>query len=373
MQDFTVKLTSPVATSFRCAMAANSLDIDVHKKAVHEFNVRADIETAWNIGLIVGASGTGKTTLAKAMFGEDCFEEQHDETAPVLEQFPNDWSYEQCQNALNGIGLSQVPCWIRPMYTLSNGQKARAIAALQMSKQDKFVVDEWTSVVDRTVAKAMSHCLQKHARKENKQIVALSCHYDVIEWLNPDWIIDCNKGTYTNRRLLWRTHQRQEKLQFDIRAIGRESWRYFSKYHYLSDRLPGGLIKLFGLFSGDDQIGFQCFANYTPKRAGHKTKLHSNRTVIHPDYVGLGLGMQLIETTSQIINEQGYDVWAKFSSVPIARAFDKSSNWKLVKVDRFTPLGGGNMMRKSGFRQAIKTYSYHYEPKSSTQALYPNA
>jgi GNAT superfamily N-acetyltransferase len=248
------------------------------------------------------------------------------------------------------------------MYTLSNGQKTRAIAALQLAKQDDFVVDEWTSVVDRTVAKSMSHCLQKHARTTQRKVVAVSCHYDVLEWLNPDWVIDCNKGEYIDRRLLRQNFKRTDQLQFDVRPIGRESWKYFSKYHYLSDQLPGGVIKLFGLFHDNDQIGFQCFANYTPCRKGDKMKMHSNRTVIHPDYVGLGLGMRLIELTSHIMHKDGFDVWAKFSSVPVARAFEKSKNWKLCNVARFTGTGGGTMLRKAGFRQAVKTYSYHFEP-----------
>jgi len=364
MQNYSVKLESEVATSFRCTMAANSLDIDVKKKSIHELKIKADLQTDWNVGLIVGSSGSGKTTLAKTIFGNDCFDFEVNESQPVLDQFPESWSYEQCQNSLNGIGLSQVPCWIRPMYTLSNGQKSRAIAALQLAKQNDFVVDEWTSVVDRTVAKSMSHCLQKHARYNTKKIVAVSCHYDVLEWLNPDWIIDCNKAEYVNRRLLCQNFKRSEQLQFDIRAIGRESWKYFSKYHYLSDRLPGGAIKLFGLFHEQNQIGFQCFANYTPCRKGDVMKMHSNRTVIHPDYVGLGLGMRLIELTSGIMLKDGYDVWAKFSSVPVAKAFEKSKNWKLCDVKRFIGKPGGNMLRDSGFRHAVKTYSYHYEPQT---------
>jgi energy-coupling factor transporter ATP-binding protein EcfA2 len=361
MQNYSVRLESPIATSFRCTMAANSLDIDVKKKSVHELNIKADLQSPWNMGLIVGASGSGKTTLARQIFGDDCFDFDVDDTKPVLEQFPEDWNYEQCQNALNGIGLSQVPCWIRPMYTLSNGQKTRAIAALQLAKQNDFVVDEWTSVVDRTVAKSMSHCLQKHARTTQRRVVAVSCHYDVLEWLNPDWVLDCNKGEYIDRRLLRQSFKRTEQLQFDIRTIGRESWKYFSKYHYLSDQLPGGVIKLFGLFHGNDQIGFQCFANYTPCRKGDKMKMHSNRTVIHPDYVGLGLGMRLIELTSHIMHKDDFDVWAKFSSVPVARAFEKSKNWKLCNVSRFTPKGGKDF-RQTGFRNAVKTYSYHFEP-----------
>lgn len=366
MQNYVVRLESPVFKSFRCTMAANSLDIDVKKKAVHELSISADLETPWNVGLIVGASGSGKTTLAKNIFGDACFDFDIDESLPVIEQFPKTMSYEECQERLNGIGLSQVTCWIRPVCTLSNGQKSRAIAALQMARQDDFVVDEWTSVVDRTVAKSMSVCLQKHARKNEKRVVAVACHYDIVEWLNPDWVIDCNSGRYIDRRSLWRDFKREEQLVFDIRNIGRESWKYFSKYHYLSDKLPGGYIRTFGLFHGDTQIGFQCFANYTPCRKGDVMKLHSNRTVIHPDYVGLGLGMKLISLSSRLMHDEGFDVWAKFSSAPVAKAMGKDSDWRLDSIKRGIVSNTGKIGRKTGFRDLIKTYSYHFEPKPTT-------
>ncbi len=193
-----VTLQSPVSNSFRCKMAANSLDIDVKKKSIHHLKIEnINIPADWNIGIIYGASGSGKTTLAKKLFGEDCFKVMLDEKKPILEQFPEDWNYEKCQKTLNGMGLSSIPCWIRPVNTLSNGQKARAEAALLMSKNDELtIIDEWTSVVDRTVAKAMSNCLQKTAKKEKKKIIILSCHYDIIEWLKPDWLIDCNKQQF---------------------------------------------------------------------------------------------------------------------------------------------------------------------------------
>jgi ABC-type Mn2+/Zn2+ transport system ATPase subunit len=366
MQNYSVILSSVVSESFRCSMAAQSVDFDPKSKSVHKFNVAADLDSPWSVGLIVGASGSGKTTLAKKIFGDDCFDFKIDETKPIIEQFPEELSYNECQSALMGVGLTQVPCWIRPVYTLSNGQKARAIAALQMATNDSFVVDEWTSVVDRTVAKAMSNCLSKHARRINKRICAVSCHYDVAEWLNPDWIIDCNKQTYTDRRLLWQNFKRSEQLEFTIREINSSSWRYFSKYHYLSDKVPGGKTVFFGLFCNDEQIGFQCFANYTPHRDKRtKMQMHSNRTVIHPDYVGLGLGIKLINLTSKIMHDKGFDVRAKFSSTPVAKAFEKCSEWKLQSVQRFT--GKPNIgVRQTGFRNAVKTYSYAYKPKSVT-------
>jgi energy-coupling factor transporter ATP-binding protein EcfA2 len=363
MQNFKLTLASPVATSFRATKAANSLDIDAEKKSVHHFEVQADLDSPFNIGLIVGASGSGKTTLAKHIYGEECFKEILDMTKPVIDQFPASMTYDECAAMLCGVGLTAVPCWIRPAYTLSNGQRARAECALQMSRDDisMIVIDEWTSVVDRTVAKVMSHCIQKHARKTGKKIVLLSCHYDVLEWLNPDWVIDANKQTYENRRLLWQSYQRTEQLKFEVYETDRSTWKYFSRYHYLSDSYPGGYTKTYGLFIDGNQVGFQCFANYVPHRKGTKMILHSNRVVIHPDYCGFGLGLRMTDACAEKLKGEGFEIFAKFSSVPMYNARKKSDKWRLMDVMRHHKIVvGGNMKRKEGFRTDVKTWSFKY-------------
>ena len=370
-QTIDVKLTSNVFSSFRCQCAANSLDIDVSKKSIHHLHVdNVKIPNNWNIGLVVGASGSGKTTLIKQLFGNNVFDCDIDPEKPIIEQFPSILSYDDCAKILNGIGLTSVPCWIRPYKTLSNGQQARAQAAYLLTKSDDIVcIDEWTSVVDRTVAKAMSVCVDKFTRRNNKRIILCSCHYDIIEWVRPDWIIDCNKQEFQMPQSDGFFFKEREKLQFDLRKIDSSSWKYFSKYHYLNENLPGGLCYFYGLFHGDNQIGFQCFANYVPHRKGTKIIMHSNRTVIHPDYVGLGLGVKIINASCEaLLKELDCRIMGKFSSVPVYKAFKKDPNWILreEKLIFNKTSVGGNMLRKSGFREkGIKTWSFEYKPKKN--------
>lgn len=193
-----VILQSEISNSFRCKLACDSLDIDIQKKSIHHLKIEnINIPEDWSIGVVYGASGSGKTTMAKKVFGNDIFKSIIDEDLPIIDQFPKELKYDQCAALLNGIGLTSVVCWVRPVKTLSNGQKARAEAALMMAHANGLtVIDEWTSVVDRTVAKAMSHSVQKHARREKKQVILLSCHADIIEWVKPDWVIDCNKQEF---------------------------------------------------------------------------------------------------------------------------------------------------------------------------------
>ena len=353
--------------SFRCQAAANSLDIDTEKKLTHHLHIDGiHLPQDWNIGLVCGASGSGKTTLALHLFGQDIFQCDIDEERPIIEQFPSKYTYDQCAAMLNGIGLTSVPCWIRPYKTLSNGQKARAMAAYLMAQErDIVVLDEWTSVVDRTVAKAMSLCVHKYAKRANKRIILLSCHYDIIEWVQPDWLIDCNKQQFFLPQSNDFFFQPRDKLLFSVRECDGSTWRYFSKYHYLSAELPFGKVYYYGLYHNGEQIGFQCFANYVPHRTGQKWIYHSNRTVVHPDYCGLGLGMKLIDEASKLFLKKMGDIklMAKFSAEPTYRAMIKDKNWKYLGTKRL--MGkmnvGGNMIRRAGFREkGIKTYHFEW-------------
>lgn len=362
---YEVLLESPVSNNFRCKLACDSLDIDISKKSKHHLIIDAKIPEQFNIGIILGSSGSGKTTLAKKIFGENIFKSPLIEGLPIINQLPEHLTYEQCAAILSGIGLNSVPCWVRPVYTLSNGQKARAEAALLMTQEnDIIVIDEWTSVVDRNVAKAMSYTLQKYAKKNNKKIILCSCHYDVVEWLEPDWVIDCNKQEFIQRQNADFFFEKREQIEFTIKPISGQSWKYYSKYHYLSDKLPGGKNYMFGLFLGDNQIGFQCFSNYVPFKKGQKKIFHSNRTVIHPDYQGFGLGIKLINLTSKYMKETyGFRIMAKFSAIPVFKSMIKQKQWVFLGEKRL--LGkmktGGNMTRKNGFREmGVKTFHFEF-------------
>ena len=361
MQDFIVNLTSPVHNTFRCQKAANSQDIDVEKKSVFHKTIKADVMSPFSVGLIVGNSGSGKTTLARECF-KDKFKEQPllDLSQTVIDQFPESYTYDDCQKALSAVGLSSVPCWIRPAYTLSNGQRFRAEVALQCSYagDDVVVIDEWTSVVDRTVAKVMSHSIQKFARKLNKKIVLLSCHHDVIDWLQPDWIIDTNTDEFECRR--GRSHTRTEQLKFEIKQLENgKLWKNFSRYHYLSERLPGGKKYFYGLFIDKTCIGFVCFANYIP---GRPNIVHSNRVVILPDYCGLGLGKSFVDLCCFDMKQKGFVIFSKNSSLARYNQLKNNKNWVLKDTNFKTPKPGGTWesakARSKAMRNNVRWWSW---------------
>lgn len=151
----------------------------------------------WHIGIIMGRSGAGKSTILRTLEGNMPVAQ-----APVLDygkavvsQFPNLSEDEVCE-MLCGIGLSSVPTWLRSPKLLSNGERARfdIVAEIANAKEGEvIVIDEFTSVVNRDVAKSMSYSLQRYVRKKGLRVIVASCHYDIIEWLQPNWIFNLNK------------------------------------------------------------------------------------------------------------------------------------------------------------------------------------
>jgi ABC-type Mn2+/Zn2+ transport system ATPase subunit len=190
-----IKEVKPNKT-FRVASVIGKFDLQ-SENIVEHFKGDIDIPDNWQIGLIVGKSGTGKTTIAKQLF-EDSYITSYEYTnETVLDDMPKECSVEQITSAFNSVGFSSPPSWLKPYSVLSNGQKMRVdLARAILEKNELFVFDEFTSVVDRNVAQIGSFAMQKAIRKTNKKFIAVTCHFDVQDWLLPDWVFNTDTMTF---------------------------------------------------------------------------------------------------------------------------------------------------------------------------------
>lgn len=374
MQTYCVEINTEPSNSFRSKLAAQSVDLNLAEKLSHSLKVSAKLPDGYKVGLILGPSGSGKTTLAKKMFGDDCFDDLLDCNKAVIDQFDGVKEYSDVVKILNGVGLSQIPCWLKKPYELSNGQRARASIAVNFANSEKktIVIDEWTSVVDRTVAKAMSTSIARLLRSgdSNKQVVLVSCHYDIIEWVDPDWIIDCRSQSFLDRtKLTLEERKKKEQLQFNVFRDSGNSWGEFAKYHYLSKAKPCGKNYSFVLRDTHGmKVGFCNFMNYVPKRKGRDFIFHANRIVIHPDYVGFGLGLKMTNLSADMVRKMHprSKIYIKFSSKPMLRACMKDPKWRFVKEENNLKLAKSTLgrfaqsIKKSGLRYKVKTFTFSY-------------
>jgi len=166
---------------------------------------KPDLPTDFRIGVIVGSSGSGKSTLLKNFGIEE--EPIWFSDKAIVSHFENP---DDAINRLTSVGLNSVPSWYKPYHVLSNGERFRADLARKI--RDGAVIDEFTSVVDRNVAKAASVALARYVKNNNiKNIVLSTCHRDILEWLEPDWVIDTDLGEYTEGFFLL---DQKSKLKF---------------------------------------------------------------------------------------------------------------------------------------------------------------
>lgn len=175
----------------------------------------------FKVGVITGPSGSGKSSLVKNMFG---FGQPVDwsETEPVLCHFSSlDRAREFCEAARLDLRIA-----MRPYQTLSGGEQSRAqyarlLDAAATAKESGegdhvLVLEEFTSLVDRPVAKQMASSIQELVVKRGLKVVLSSCHSDFVgeALMEPQWLFECH-----NSRLLWFRNRAEEFVERAVAPV----------------------------------------------------------------------------------------------------------------------------------------------------------
>ena len=138
---------------------------------------------------IVGASGSGKSTLLKEFNYYEKKAKEYNNKKAIVSNFETP---EDASVRLSAVGLNSMPVWCRPRNVLSIGERFRADLALNI--ESNVIFDEFTSTIDRNVAKSTCNSIQRYIRdKELQNVVFCSCHNDYIPFLKPDIVIDLDE------------------------------------------------------------------------------------------------------------------------------------------------------------------------------------
>lgn len=211
MSTFNIIKKNKVEKTFRVAQVMADFDIKL-EHSNEKFVGKIDMPDKWNIGLICGGSGTGKTTIAKELFYDNIINnfEWNDES--VIDNMSKDLSTKEIEKMFYAVGFGSVPSWLKPYKVLSNGEKMRVDLARALLEKDFIVFDEFTSVVDRQVAKTACIAINKAIKNTNKKFIAISCHKDIIEWLQPDWLFDTDEM----QQVFQLAHDQKKNLKSEV-------------------------------------------------------------------------------------------------------------------------------------------------------------
>ncbi len=191
MPYFDIIKSNDIKNTFRVSKIKADFDVsDEHIK--ERFKGEIVMPEKWNIGVIVGGSGIGKSTIAKELFADSYIEEYKYTHSSVIDDMPN-VDINSVYKMFYSVGFGSVPSWLKPYSVLSNGEKMRVDLARALLSNDFVVFDEFTSVVDRQIAQTACIAINKAIKNSDKKFIAVSCHYDILEYLQPDWIFDTNK------------------------------------------------------------------------------------------------------------------------------------------------------------------------------------
>ena len=336
--------------SFRVAQLYDQFDI--HSDSYQEHFVGdISLPEKWNVGIIVGKSGTGKTTIARELFGDsmNTFEYTHDS---VIDDFPNKSNAKDIFDILSSVGFSCPPSWLKPYSVLSNGEKMRVDLARAICENKELTVfDEYTSVVDRDIAKVGSCAVQKAVRRSGKKFIAVSCHYDIIEWLEPDWVFCTDDMTFKDTRGLLRRPQINVSI-YEQRGM----WKLFRKYHYLSSELNKA-ARQYVAYIGDKPVAF-CAVLYFPHPQIHNC-YRVTRLVVLPDYQGIGIGKRMMSFLGEKYAGEGKVLDITTSLKGFAKSLMRDSRYVLIHAGRLHGVNTIKTLNNASSRNR-NTYSFRY-------------
>lgn len=334
-----IVLESTIPETPRVQQVRGLFDLTVEKTSRVEWDVHLPLEEkVWHIGLIVGPSGCGKSTVARHLFTDAAGWDENGlplgmreamRRGTVVDGFPEGVSVRDIALLLSSVGFASPPSWLRPFEVLSTGQKFRVTLAWLLAAAppgQTMVFDEYTSVVDRTVAQVGSAAAAKVIRQRGQRFVAVTCHEDVADWLCPDWIFRPAENTFTWRRL-WR----RPPLHLDIVRCERAAWRLFAPHHYLNSALAPAAVCFLALWRGG-AVAFSAWLSHFG--AGPKSR-REHRTVTLPDYQGVGIGNALSDFVASLWSGLGYRAVSTTTHPAMIRTRLASPRWTMHRRPAF--------------------------------------
>lgn len=332
-----------VRRSPRVMQLEGMFDIPPTKVCKESWRLQIELDRPWNIGLIVGPSGSGKSTVARELFGDYLVGDwPWSEDKALVDDFPANMGIAEITGLLSSVGFSSPPGWLKPFRVLSNGEQFRVMMARTMAESPALaVVDEFTSVVDRTVARIGSSAIAKAVRAGQRKLIVASCHGDIEEWLQPDWVVQMPGGA-----LAWSSLRRRPEIQLRVHRASRQAWEIFRRHHYLNHDLASAARCFVGEIDG--RLAAFAAVLHNPGKQRHFWREH--RMVCLPDFQGVGIGNAMSETVAAAFASTGKPYRSITSHPGMIAHRLRSPRWACARPPS---LGGAGMSKSAKYPSAM--------------------
>jgi ABC-type molybdenum transport system ATPase subunit/photorepair protein PhrA len=346
----TVKRSSAIERTPRVLQLEGLFDVPPAERVELAWEVALPLEQRdWNIGLIVGPSGCGKTSIAREYFGPAYmtgFEWPSNQS--IVDAFPATMGIKDITLLLSSVGFSSPPSWVRPFQVLSNGEQFRATLARALAERPELCVfDEFTSVVDRTVGKIGSAAVAKTVRRRGGKFVAVTCHDDVLEWLDPDWVF-----TPATNAFAWRSLHGRPAIKLEIARVHHSAWKLFARHHYLSADLNKSAICFVGFIDGRP-VAFQGFLPLIGNQGfDRRTRMKVHRSVVLPDFQGASIGMAMNEILGAMWRGVRCRCMITTGHPALIAAMARGSKWRMSRAPKLGVNSSEREKRTTNFRRS---------------------
>jgi len=317
-----IVVSTPVKDTPRVLQLRGLFDIPAEKTSQVEWDVSLPLEEKdWQIGLIVGPSGSGKSTISRELWDvQTGFQWPEDQS--VVDGFPKAMGIKKITGLLSSVGFSSPPSWLRPYRVLSTGEKFRVdIARALAESEDLVVIDEFTSVVDRTVAQIGSAAIAKAIRRSGNRFIAVTCHEDIEAWLQPDWIYRPATNEFT-----WGCLHRRPAIVLSVSRVSPSAWTLFRHHHYLDSDLHKSAT-CFGAWWEGQLVAFSAWLPLVGKKATKR----ATRTVCLPDYQGVGIGNALVNHAAEMWAGLGITCKVVSAHPALINSRNRSPLWAMTR------------------------------------------
>jgi ABC-type lipoprotein export system ATPase subunit/GNAT superfamily N-acetyltransferase len=305
------------------------------------------------VTVIAGPSGSGKSSLLRVLMARLACRQLPTLASsladvPVIEQVGRDVA--DAIGKLSRCGLGEGNLFLRRPYQLSDGQRYRLRLALELDREANgttLAIDEFGGPLDPVTARALAMSLAAVMRATGRHLIACCNDEITAKAFKPDTLISLTYDGKATVSYPTVGSEPGQTVRLTVQSATVRDYERFRKYHYLDvdDRM--NRAELYKATLDGTDVGIHvCVRPIEPHLAGrhpylleiNRRMLSGYRTVVHPEYRGIGVAKMLWEEAARLSGAEvieGRSAFMAYVPFPLQWGFREYEDpWFLVHPAR---------------------------------------